>query len=227
MWVSEIVWKPAKSSNVLKTIQHIITNDQNGIPLRTETVTTLKTNDTYIDNPIDHFFWMVEYYTSLNPAIDTPTENIRPPWTWILPVGNWGNPPDYLVTAVKTSCEGCETKTYFPIRYRAQTPIFIWFMTVPIIGLALYHYKEKESKFILSYIAGTFGPWFVWEVLKPVVNMPFNHYFLFTAPIISLGIPWFWNKTMPKYWKQITAVHLICTIIFFFWFFPVGLRRTI
>ena len=65
----------------------------------------------------------------------------------------------------------------------------------------------------------------LWEPFKN--NMPFNHYFLFTIPAVCLGIPWFWAKVTPKYWKSIMAVHLMLVIIYFWYFFPIGLIRTI
>jgi len=225
LWTSDLIWKPSKATQVNINVHHTILQDEMGTPISTETATHTTTTCEYIENPISHVMWMVKYYTSLNEDIETPAEDFRPPWTWIAPFGNWNNPPKYLVTAVTTSCEGCPDKTFLPINYRAQTPVFIWFMTVPIIGLALYSYKDRESKFILSWIAGTFGPWFIWELQK--MNMPFNHYFMFTAPVICFGIPWFWDKIGGRYKYPALAAHLSLVIVHFFMYFPVGVIRNI
>ena len=232
------IMPPSKASNVNINVQHTIIQDDQGETLRTETATTTQTNQVYLKNPLEHVLWMWSYYSGINTNLKTPQENFRPPWNWITPFviirsagedpgGNPGpalirifNPSQYLVTVVSAG-----DKKDFIIRYQAQVPIFIWYMTIPVVLLSLYHWKEKESKFILAWVFGTYVPWLVKDLVQK--NMCFVHYAQFTIPIMCIGIPWFWKKTIPKYWKQITAVHLICTIVFFFCFFPVGLRRTI
>ena len=218
--LSDSVWPPSKSTHININIANTIYQDENGNPVRTETATKTQTTYEYMLNPIDHVLWMMSYYSGINSHLETPPENFRPPWTWILPIGNWNNPPVYLSTVIRTP-----TGEYYPVNYRSQTPIFIWFMTVPILGLCLWMFKERESKFILAMIAGTFGPWLAWEPFK--MNMPFNHYMIFTIPFVCFGIPWFWGKVAPKYWKPITAIHLTLVILYFFAFFPIGLVRTI
>jgi len=218
--LSDLVWPPSKSTRVNINIQNTVFQDENGNVIRTETATQTQTSYEYMANPVDHVIWMMFYYSGINTNLETPAENFRPPWTWILPIGNWNNPPVYLATVVRTG-----DKSYYPVNYRSQTPVFIWFMTVPILGLCLWRFAEKESKFILAMIAGTFGPWLLWEPFK--MNMPFNHYFLFTIPFVCLGIPWFWNKVGGKYKDYILAAHLLSVMVYFFMYFPVGLIRTI
>ncbi len=218
------VMKPSKATNVNINVQHTIIQDDQGDIIRTDTVTQTQTNQVYLNNPIEHALWMLTYYSGINENLVTTEANFRPPWNWITPFASKKlaifNPSNYLVTVVSFG-----EKQDFLINYRAQTPIFIWYMTLPIIMLALYNWREKESKFILAWIGGSYVPWVIKDIIQQ--NMCFNHYFQFTIPMVCIGIPWFWHKTVPRYWKQITAVHLICTIVFFFCFFPVGLVRTL
>ena len=218
--LSDSIWPPAKSTRININVASTIFQDEFGTPLKTETATQTQTTYEYMANPVDHVLWMMGYYSGINTRLETPPENFRPPWTWILPIGNWNNPPVYLATVIRMG-----DKSYFPVNYRSQTPIFIWFMTAPILGLCLWRFREKESKFIFGMIAGTFGPWLLWEPFK--MNMPFNHYMLFTIPFICFGIPWFWNKVGGRYKNYILTAHLLCVVAYFLWFFPIGLMRTL
>ena len=217
---SDAAWPPSKSTHININVASTIYQDESGNPIETKTATQTQTTYEYMANPVDHVLWMMLYYSGINGHLETPPENFRPPWTWILPLGNWNNPPVYLSTVVRTG-----DKEYYPVNYRSQTPIFIWFMTVPITLLALYYFHEREAKFLIATIWGTFGPWLLWEPFK--MNMPFNHYFLFTIPFVCLGIPWFWSKVASKYWKPIIAVHLLLVVMYFWIYFPIGLIRTI
>jgi len=224
LWMFDIIMPPSKATNVNINVQHTVIQDEQGNPMRTETATTTQTKQVYLKNPVEHVLWMWTYYSGINENLQTPDENFRPPWNWITPFASNKvavfNSAKYLVTVVTTG-----DRRDFIINYRAQTPLTIWYMTIPIVLLSLYRRREKEAKFILAWIGGTYVPWLVKDIIQR--NMCFNHYFQYTIPIICIGIPWFWQKTVPKYWRQITVVHLLCTIVFFFCFFPVGLVRTV
>lgn len=221
LWVTDAIWTPARLTQIQNIVHETVVQDQYGTPLRTETSTRTETTYAdYIRDPITHVLFMVNYYSGINEGLTTSAENFRPPWSWIAPIGNWNNPPVYFATSV-CGPDGC----FYPINYRSQTPIFIWFMTLPIVGLALWNHREKTSRFILSWIAGTYMPWFIWEFFK--MNMPFNHYFLFTIPIVCFGIPWFWSKIGGKYKIPLLMVHLVLAAAYFWWYFPVGIVRLI
>jgi len=224
LWTFDTIMPPSKASNVNINVHATVFQDDVGNPLRTETATSTQTNQVYLKNPVEHVLWMWTYYSGINANLVTADQNFRPPWNWITPFASNKiaifNSAKYLVTVVSFG-----DKRDYIINYRAQTPLTIWYMTIPIVLLSLYHWKEKESKFILAWVFGTFVPWLIKDIIQQ--NMCFNHYFQFTIPIVCIGIPWFWHRTVPKYWKQITAVHLLCTIVFFFCFFPVGLVRTL
>jgi len=215
--------KPSKATLINKNVQHTIIQDEFGNTIRTETATKTTTDYDYMTNPIEHAIWMWKYYSGINENLDTPEQNFRPPWNWITPFGSgfrMFNSPKYLVTVVKFG-----DKTDYIINYRGQVPVFIWYMTLPIVGLAILRFGERESKFILAWVFGSYVPWLVKDIIQP--NMCFIHHFQFTAPAICIGIPWFWSKMGGKHWKLITTVHLALAVVFFAFFFPVGLRRTI
>jgi 4-amino-4-deoxy-L-arabinose transferase-like glycosyltransferase len=217
LFISDAIWKPTSNTSVGITANIIVVKGANA----TTTTTSLSTQTAYqyITNPIAHVWFMIQYYSGLNGAIPQITTTWRPPWGWILPLGeNWNNPPVYLETVASN---GASSVTL--ISYRAQSTFPIWWMTVPLVILAFIYFKEDIAKFILAWIAGTYLPWLIWEPFK--MNMPFNHYFLFTIPCLCIGIPWFWSKVLPKYQYEVMALHLAITIIFFFCYFPVGLVR--
>jgi hypothetical protein len=218
----DLIMPPSKGGHESVLINHVEYQDQDGNPVRTETVTTTKVSDILIRNPISHAFWMLEYYTTINKDFDPGTQDFRPPWNWVTPVGNSisvFNHAKYFVTSVSAG-----DKSYKPINYRAQTPIFIWYMTLPILAMAIYT-RTNEAKFLGSWILGSFFPWLIKDIIQQ--NMTFNHYFQYTIPAICLGIPWFWKQVSEEHWKKIAAIHLLLTAVFFIWFFPVGLIRKI
>lgn len=218
----DMVMKPAKATLISHNIVHVVLADQYGVPIKTETSTRVTEEYDYMDNAIEHALWMWKYYSGINKNLVTPEVNFRPAWNWITPYASSisiFNSAKYLVTVVRYG-----DKQDFLINYRAQTPIFIWYMTIPVIALCIYRYKDDISRFILSWVSASYVPWLVKDIFQR--NMPFNHYFQFTLPVICIGIPWFWYTVAKDRWKLIAAVHLVLVIIFFFWFFPVGLRRT-
>jgi 4-amino-4-deoxy-L-arabinose transferase-like glycosyltransferase len=217
LFISDMIWKPSSSTSANVVANVIVINGANV----TTTTTSLSTilSYKYITDPFSHVWFMFTYFTGLNGAIPQVTSTWRPPWSWILPIGeNWNNPPVYLETTVSNG-----VSSYPIVYYRAESTFPIWWMTIPLVILAFINFKEDISKFILAWIGGNYLPWLLWEPFK--MNMPFNHYFLFTIPCLCVGIPWFWSKVLPKYKYEAMVIHLTITIIFFFWFFPIGLVR--
>lgn len=218
LWLSDMIWKPS-STTAINIISNVVVYSNKTGPYLTSTLTTTETTYKYVSDPISHVWFMFTYFSGLNGGIPQITETWRPPWGWIAPIGdNWNNPPVYLSVAVTTG-----QKTLTTIAYKAQSTIPIWFMTIPIVLLAIINYKENISKFILGWIAGTYLPWLLWEPFK--MNMPFNHYFMFTIPVICIGIPWFWSKVLPKHQYEAMLVHLSVVFLYFLAYFPVMLIR--
>lgn len=219
LWVTDVVLKPIRLINYEVNVHKTIFNDDAGTPIKTETATNTFTNEIYATNPIQHVVFMWDHYDKVSKIVDVTVEGYRPPWSWITPFGaDPFNNRDYY-----TKITSLEEKRYYPIRYTPQTPLPIWYMTIPIIGLALYQFKEKESKFILSWIAITYLPWFIKTLFTHTCS--WNKNFILTLPIICFGIPWFWNRVGGRYKYLIMLIHLAITIIFFLKFFPVSVIK--
>ena len=218
LFVCDQFWKPASGSSISVVSSVVVYQNATG-PFTTSTGVNTNTAYQYIKDPFSHVWFMFTYFTGINAGIPQITETWRPPWGWIAPIGdNWNNPPTYLSTTVSNG-----VKSLSIINYRAQTTIPIWFMTIPLIILAFIYHIENVSKVILGWIAGSYMPWFIWEFFK--MNMPFNHYMMFTIPILCIGIPWFWSKVWPKHQYEAMTVHLIITILYFLAYFPITLVR--
>lgn len=224
LWICDAIWRPASKTVVSNMIRNTVIQDENGTAIRTETATEVKTAYEYISDPVSHLRFMWDYYTGINTNLQTPAVDFRPPWSWITPFGSdTFNHANYLVTVVQMG----DLKDYI-INYRAQIPITIWFMTIPILGISILHIrKDNFAKFFIAWVTATYLPWLISDLSKQ--NMTFIHYFLFTIPAVCIGIPWFWNKLIPEKHlvrNIIIIAHLAATVVFFFVFFPVGLVRT-
>ena len=220
LFISDSIWKPS-SATLVQIMENIIVVQNETLPITTTTTTATQTDYEYISNPFSHVWFMITYYSGINSGIPQITETWRPPWSWILPIGeNWNNPPTYMTTVISRGDE-----MDFIINYRAQSTFPIWWMTIPLLIISILYYADDESKFIIGWVAGTYLPWVLWEPFK--MNMPFNHYFFFTIPALCIGIPWFWKKVYPKHAYEMMFIHLLITIVFFSYYFPIGLVRTI
>ena len=219
LWLNDLVWKPVQNTNV-SVSANVIVYQNNSTAVATTTTTATNTQYQYITDPIHHVLWMFGYYTGLNSAIPTSNDgNHRSPLSWITPLAeNWDNPPVYFASTVSVG-----DKSEAIIDYRAESSFPTWWMTIPILALAALLWRSPESKFILSWVAVSLGFWFMWE--WRFANLTFNHYFMFTIPIICVGVPWFWSTLLPKYSRQIIAVHLLAAALFFAWYWPVTLYR--
>ena len=218
LWLNDLVWRPSSQTNsnigVVATVYQ-----SNGTAVTTSLSTITTTDYVYINDPISHVWFMVTYFSGIQGGIPQNSD-WRPPWSWIGPFGpNWNNPPTYFATSISYG-----EKINTIINYRAQTTFPIWWMFIPLVLYSVIKYKDTMSKFILGLLSGTYLPWFIWELQKQ--NMPFNHYMLFATPVLCIAIPIFWYKVAPKYYNQILAAQILIAVVFFFYYFPVGLFRT-
>ena len=219
LWVDDLIWKPSMNTQSQVISQQIVYNDPQGNPVTTTTTTYTKITGDYITNPIQHLLFMFGYYTNLSGGIPQIPETHRPAWSWIVPFGpNWRDGPIYFGTTVSTG-----TRSFMIIKYIGESTFPIWWMTIPLFLIGIFFLRTKEMKFALAWITGTYSPWLIWDGLRQ--NIPFNHYFMFAAVGCCIGIPFFWAKVLPKYQNQATAIHLAITVIFFFFYFPIGFFR--
>lgn len=223
LWLNDIFWRPVSNTSIGIISHETVIAQPSNVTVSFSTLTSLATTTayTYINDPFSHVFFMINYFSGIQDGIPQQQADWRPPWSWIAPIGaNWNKPPIYLESVVSNGVQ-----TNIIISYKAQSTIPLWWMTIPIIILSLLKIKTDNSKFAIAWICGTYVPWFLWELRKQ--NMPFNHYMMFTIPILCIFVPIFWNTVTPKYRNQFLALHLCVTIIYFFFFFPIGLLRTI
>jgi hypothetical protein len=163
---------------------------------------------------------MFTYFNGIAGGIPMDPTTWRPPWTWIGPWGtNWNNPPTYFSTVASMG-----DKQNYIINYRPVSNYPIWWMTIPLLILGFIYRLDKQAKFAVAWIGGTYLTWVIWEL--PKMYIPFNHYMMFAIPGLCIGTPWFWSKVLPKYQYQAMAVQLLASIVVFMWYFPVGLFRT-
>lgn len=216
------------TSPVNATVSGIATTTQSVVS--TMTTTQTQTLENYMYNPITHLIWMWHYSQSLNPEINTTIENLRMPSSAIMPlnigiyngtfIAKWADPLNsvkYYVTTVQYG-----NLFWYPVKYLGQIPIFIWYMTIPILILALLTFREDFSKFIIAWVIPSY---FMWGIYASQYEITFIHHFQFTTPIICMAIPYLWWKVAPKHWITITTIHLFLVAAFFMWFFPLGLIK--
>jgi 4-amino-4-deoxy-L-arabinose transferase-like glycosyltransferase len=224
LWLYDAVYKPSISTVVTQYVNENVVVDGNGTVITTITSTTNSTIENYITNPVQHMLFSLGYFSGLAPNINTTESNFRPPWSWILPIGDIFNSPHYFTIAVTT---GTVTKT--TVDYVSQITPTVAFMLLPILAVAIWNLlRRKESKFALffiSWIAATYLPWLLFGIF--LQRMTFNYYFIYTIPSLALGIPYFWNNLpfTPTIKKIAILTQLTITVVFFFAFFPIPLFR--
>jgi len=224
LWVYDLAYKPTISTVLVQNVNQNIVVDANGTTLTTMTTTINSTIERYITNPVEHMMFAWGYFSGLAPAINTTEANFRPPWAWILPIGDIFNSPHYFSVAVTS---GNVSKTITD--YVSQVTPMVAYMLVPILAVALWNLAKKKdtqlSLFYIAWITATFLPWLLFGIF--VQRMTFNYYFIYTIPALALGIPYFWNSLpLSENTKKIALIiHLGLTIVFFAAFFPVVLIR--
>ena len=219
LWVSDMIWEPSLNTSQTVSSNVVVYVDGNGNPVNTVTQTQTIVSGDKITDPFTHLLFMFGYYTGLSNNIPQIAETWRPAWSWIGPWGpNWDHGPTYYGVSVSTG-----DKTYSPMLYIGQTPYTIWWMTIPIFLVGILKVRDKQIKFAMSWILGTYTPWLIWDGIRQ--NIPFNHYFMFASIGCIIGIPLFWERVLPKYKYQAMAIHLLATIIFFIVYFPIHIFR--
>ena len=219
LWVSDMIWQPSMNTSQTVSSNVVVYVDGAGNPVNTVTQTQTIVSGDKITDPFTHLLFMFGYYTGLSNNIPQIAETWRPAWSWIGPWGpNWNHGPTYYGVSVSTG-----GKTYSPMLYIGQTPYTIWWMVIPIFLVGILKVRDKQIKFAMSWILGTYTPWLIWDGIRQ--NIPFNHYFMFASIGCIIGIPLFWERVLPKYKYQAMAIHLLATIVFFAMYFPIHLFR--
>lgn len=225
LYIYEIVYKPTKSVSVTTIVNQNIIQNPNGDPITTVTTTYNTTISNYIANPIDHIQFGIQYYFNLAPAINPSPQDYRPPWSWTLPLVNALNPPHYLTVAISTNGESSK----IIVDWVSQVSFPIAYMFYPMFILCIFNAATKRERkfslFFISWTSGTYLPWLIFGAFFQ--HMTFNYYFLSTTPILSMGIPYFWdNMPINNTTKKIGLfIHLTITIFCFIYYFPIMLIR--
>jgi 4-amino-4-deoxy-L-arabinose transferase-like glycosyltransferase len=224
LYAYDIVYKPT-SSNVAQTlVQNTVIVDGNGSAITTNIVTTNNSTPIYITNPIQHLLFAINYYVGLTPTINPEPQDFRPAWSWALPLVNAGNPPQYYGVTVNAG-----DRTWKTVSYLSQVNYPVTVFIIPTVILCLWLLLKKNddvfSKFYLSWLVGSYLPWIVFSLT--VQRMTFNYYFLYTVPILAMGVPWFVSKLKVKeQWKTAFLLSLTVVVsIYFMYYFPLNLFR--
>lgn len=222
LWTYDAIYKPSMSSSVI--VNAIVIVDQNGVPL-----TTTYSNSTIqkpITNPVEHMEFSWGYFSGLAPNVVTPDSEYRPPWSWILPIGdNIFNPPVY--SGVSVTAGGVTKNT---VRWVSQPSPFVEYFTLPILiaAIALMLKKKDEGIGVLlfSWIVVTVVPWLVFGAFMQ--RMSINYYIIYGIPAMALGIPFFWSviPMKEKHRNAIICIHLLATVLFFLYYYPIIFVRT-
>jgi len=225
LWVYDIIFKPTTGTTIYQSISAMVIVDQNGNPITTQTQIQNVTKANAITNPVEHVKFSWDYFSGLAPAIVTPESQFRPPWSWTMPIGDIFNSPHYLTVVVTA---GGVSKT--TIDWISQITPFVEYFFLPIVAIALFNIviKKDENKLgvlLVGWITVSYVPWLLMGLF--VQRMTFNYYILYTIPAFALGIPYFWSKfgLSENYRTIAMLLHLLFTIVFFFYFFPVMIVR--
>jgi hypothetical protein len=227
LWVYDITYHPTTNPVEIHNVHVNVVQDPNGTAITTSTWTEISTAWAYIDNPIDHLKWAWKYFTSLVPAVVTPDADYRPPWGWVLPFGDMFNSPKYLVVAVTS---GQVTK--ITLNWVAQINPLVAYAFLPLFGLALVDFARRKSRdfdyLYLVWATVAYVPWLIVGLFFQ--RMTFNYYFLYTIPVICMGIGWAYSRLLPRIGNSyvrygLVTLHVIAVGVFFLYFFPLVLFR--
>ncbi len=227
LWIYDIVYKPTSGTIVYVSVGINKIVDKNGNPVTTQTITQSITKGIVLTNPIENLAFSLNYFATLSPNLNTSAAQYRPPWDWILPIGNSLNPPHYLTVVVTSGAISQIT-----IDWVSQITPFVEYFLIPIVIIAIIRinrakYDDKTGPFLLSWIISTYVPFLILGIYAYPHWTNFNYYMLYTIPVCALGIPYVWSSLVKdeKKIKAIMFVQLILTVIFFFYFFPIPLIR--
>jgi len=104
-------------------------------------------------------------------------------------------------------------------------PPWSWTMPIGVFNIVIKKDENKLGVLLVGWITVSYVPWLLMGLF--VQRMTFNYYILYTIPAFALGIPYFWSKfgLSENYRTIAMLLHLLFTIVFFFYFFPVMIVR--
>jgi hypothetical protein len=226
LWIYDAVYKPVTNPVVINNIHVNILQDVNGTPIKTTTLTDVSTMWSSINNPVEHLQFAWKYFTTLVPAVVTSDKDYRPPWGWVLPLTDIFNSPHYLTVAVTIG-----PVTHKTIDWVSQINPLISYAFVPLFFLCIIDFtRRKGGEMDYLYLIWGLVAFMPWVIDQLVSRMTFNYYFLYTVPVICLGIGWGYSRLAPRITTRYVRYGLICAhvaaiILFFMWFFPLSLFR--
>jgi len=226
MTVYENVYKIGSGVVVSEYVHNTVVTDDIGNTLTTVISTTTETFTKNINNPIDHMKLFLTYHGEFMKDLNSTYHAFNKPWNWIAPFDINGifDHPVYFQVSVSVG-----EKTFNSINWRGQGTLPIWYafwLVLPMSVFLLVKKKEVEtSLFILSWITSTYFSWIVLELIKNSTG--FNYYFIYTVPVLCLGIAYFWKKVnvSEKIRNSGIFLHLFSVLLFFLYYFPVGVFR--
>lgn len=223
--VYDNVYKISSETIVNKNVHNTVVNDGLGNPITTYINTSTNTYSKYVNNPIEHLQLYLTYHTDWMTNLNSSYRAFQKPWNWIAPFDINGvfDHPVYFQVAVTGS------ETYYPISYRAQGSIPIWYSIWLVVPASVYMLaKKKETKLsllLLGWITSTYFTWIALELIKKSTG--FNYYFIYTVPAMCLGIPYVISnlKISETKKKLVTLIYISTTVLFFVYYFPIGVFR--
>jgi len=227
LWTYDAIYQPITNPVVINNVHVNILQDVNGTPINTTTMTVVSTMWSSVNNPIEHLLYAWKYFTALVPAVETSDKDLRPSWGWILPFGDVFNSPHYLVVAVTVGSD-----THITLNWVAQINPLIAYAFLPLLGLTVFDFLRKRGKSIdylyIIWALVTYIPWLVDSLF--FTKMTFNYYFLYTIPVICLGLGWAYSRLLPKIGNKyarygLVTLHIVAVSVFFLYFFPLTLFR--
>ena len=220
--VYDAVWHPPRKNIETVKTKKTIYQGENGTIYSTATTRWTETRHEYINNPIEHLSYAYNYLIGKPVNVTSKPSEWQEPWSWVLPIHPFRH-AGYLVVTVRTG-----DIVFYKINWRAQGTIPIWYSIWLILPMAIWNIvKKRQTKFdvlFLAWIIVSYLPWIIWGI-KDIQRFPFNYMFLYTIPALCLGIPYFWSRLRIRESMRKIGLftHLVLTIIFFMYYFPVGL----
>lgn len=223
-------YHPSSSSVTYISITKDVVLNSTGQAVTTITNTSNSTVPHPITNAIQDLWWSLTYYRSLAPAINTTAANFRPPITWILPLTNAFNPPQYFGVKVTVGASLMETVSYasmitYPITIIVLATLCLCFYLLLKKNKTEDDKDRKFSKLYLTWLGVTYAPWLIFGTF--VQRMTFNYYFLYTIPVTYLGLVFTFSKLpMTESTKtKALLIYLVIVMLWFLYYFPINLFR--
>ena len=220
--VYDAVWHPPQKAIISIKNKVTVFQNEEGVAYSTTTARFTETRHEYITNPIDHFRYAFNYFFVSPPKVISGPSEWQEPWNWVLPIHPFRS-AGYLVVTVSSG-----DIVFQKIKWLSQGTIPIWYSIWLILPMVAWNILKKQStKFdvlFLTWMGSAYLPWIIWGI-RDIQRFPFNYMFIYAVPALCLGIPYFWSRlAIPENYKKIGIfMHLVVTIVFFLYFYPVGL----